>query len=137
MILVDSCILIDVLENDARWADWSQRQLEAASLAHPLIINPVIYAELSVGFNRIEDANNMLDSARISLKDIPREALFLAGKAFQRYRKRGGTRTGTLPDFFIGAHAAVLGVPLLTRDIGRYGGYFPGLELITPEKGQP
>ena len=135
MILVDSCVLIDVLENDARWADWPQRQLEAASLAHSLIINPVIYAELSDRFDRIEDANKMLDTARIALKEIPREALFLAGKAFQSYRKRGGTRTGTLPDFFIGAHAAVLGVPLLTRDSGRYGGYFSRLELIRPGKG--
>ena len=135
MILVDSCVLIDVLENDARWADWPQRQLEAASLAHPLIINPVIYAELTDRFDRIEDANKMLDTARIALKEIPREALFLAGKAFQSYRKRGGTRTGTLPDFFIGAHAAVLGVPLLTRDADRYGGYFPRLELIRPGKG--
>ena len=136
MILVDSCVLLDVLEDDPRWADWSQRQLEAASLTHPLIINPVIYAEISVRFERIEDTNKMLDTARSALKEIPREALFLAGKAFQSYRKRGGTRTGTLPDFFIGAHAAVLGVPLLTRDSGRYGGYFPGLELITPERGQ-
>ena len=133
MILVDSCVLIDVLENDARWADWSQRQLEAASLTHPLIINAVIYAELSVRFDRIEDINKMLDTARIAVSDIPREALFLAGKAFQSYRKRGGTRTGTLPDFFIGAHAAVLGVPLLTRDRGRYSGYFSGLALIAPE----
>ena len=134
MILVDSCVLIDVLVNDTRWVDWSQRQLDAASLAHPLIINPVIYAELSVRFDRIEDTNKMLDSARISLKEIPREALFLAGKAFQSYRKRGGTRTGTLPDFFIGAHAAVLGMPLLTRDTARYEAYFPGIELISPDE---
>lgn len=132
MILVDSCVLIDVLENDPQWADWSQRQLDAAALNHPLIINAVIYAELSVGFRRIEDCETMLAAAKIDLRDIPREALFLAGKAFQRYRARGGTRTSTLPDFFIGAHAAVLGIPLLTRDVRRYADYFPSLTLLAP-----
>lgn len=134
MILVDSCVIIDVLENDARWADWSQRQLETASLTQALVINPVIYAELSVRFDRIEDCDKMLSDARLALKEIPREALFLAGKAFQRYRARGGTRTGTLPDFFIGAHAAVLGIALITRDAGRYVTYFPGLDVISPGK---
>ncbi len=132
MILVDSCVLIDVLENDPKWADWSQRQLDAAALNHPLIINAVIYAELSVGFRRIEDCETTLAAAKIDLRDMPREALFLAGKAFQRYRARGGTRTSTLPDFFIGAHAAVLGIPLLTRDVRRYADYFPSLALLAP-----
>lgn len=133
MILVDSCVIIDVLENDPRWADWSQQQLDSAALKHPLAINAVIYAEISVGFDRIEQMDAMLKKTQITLRDIPREALFLAGKAFQRYKARGGTRTSTLPDFFIGAHAAVLGIPLLTRDARRYAEYFPGLELLVPE----
>jgi predicted nucleic acid-binding protein len=133
MILVDSCVIIDVLENDPVWADWSQRQLESAALKHSLAINAVIYAEISVGFARIEQVDAMLKQAQIKVEDIPRAALFLAGKAFQQYKARGGTRTSTLPDFFIGAHAAVLGIPLLTRDVRRYAGYFPKLELIVPE----
>lgn len=132
MILIDSCVIIDVLENDPTWADWSQRQLDAAALNHGLIINAVIYSELSVGFQRFEDCEAMLVAAKIDLQDIPRAALFLAGKAFQRYRARGGTRTSVLPDFFIGAHAAVLGIPLLTRDVRRYADYFPSLSLWAP-----
>lgn len=133
MIFVDSCVLIDVLEDDPRWAHWSQRQLESAAAIQQLVINPVIYAEISVRFDRIEDINRMLQAAQITLADMPREALFLAGKAYQRYRKRGGTRTGTLPDFFIGAHASVMGAPVITRDASRYAGYFPALKLIVPE----
>ena len=134
MILVDSCVVIDVLENDPKWADWSQRQLESAAVKHPLAINAVIYAEISVDFARIEQMDAMLKRIQITVEDMPREALFLAGKAFQRYKARGGTRTSTLPDFFIGAHAAVLGIPLLTRDARRYTDYFPNLELLVPEK---
>jgi predicted nucleic acid-binding protein len=133
MILVDSCVIIDVLENDPVWADWSQRQLEGAALKSSLAVNAVIYAEISVGFTRIEQVDAMLKQAQIKVEEIPRTALFLAGKAFQQYKARGGTRTSTLPDFFIGAHAAVLGIPLLTRDVRRYAGYFPKLELIAPE----
>jgi predicted nucleic acid-binding protein len=132
MIFVDSCVLIDVLEDDPRWADWSQRQLDAAVLNGPLAINAIIYAEISVGFERIEQVDAMIEQARISLKEMPRAALFLAAKAYQRYRARGGSRSSTLPDFFIGAHAAVLGVPLLTRDVRRFEGYFPTLRLIAP-----
>jgi len=134
MILVDSCVIIDVLENDPKWADWSQRQLESAAAKHPLAINTVIYAEISVGFSRIEQVDAMLNRIQIAMEDMPRAALFLAGKAFQRYKARGGTRTSALPDFFIGAHAAVLGIPLLMRDARRYADYFPNLELIVPEK---
>jgi len=134
MILVDSCVIIDVLENDPKWADWSQRQLESAAAKHPLAINAVIYAEISVGFSRIEQVDAMLNRIQIAMEDMPRAALFLAGKAFQRYKARGGTRTSALPDFFIGAHAAVLGIPLLTRDARRYADYFSNLELIVPEK---
>jgi len=134
MILVDSCVVIDVLENDPKWADWSQQQLESAAVKHPLAINAVIYAEISVGFDRIEQVDAMLKHIQIIVEDMPREALFLAGKAFKRYKARGGTRTSALPDFFIGAHAAVLGIPLLTRDARRYADYFPNLELLVPEK---
>ncbi len=135
MIFVDSCVLIDVIEDDPHWADWSQRQLESAAATQQLVINPVIYAEISVRFDRMEDVNRLLDAAQITLTDMTREALFLAGKAYQRYRQRGGTRTGTLPDFFIGAHASVLGAPVITRDASRYAGYFPALRLIAPGAG--
>lgn len=136
MILVDSCVIIDLLEDDPRWASWSQQQLQSAAFRDSLAINAVIYAEISVGFGGIEQVDAMLTTTQITLETIPREALFLAGKAFRRYKTLGGTRTGTLPDFFIGAHAAVLDIPLLTRDIGRYSAYFPTLQLISPEKAQ-
>lgn len=134
MVLVDTNVLLDVVEDHPQWADWSQQQLEAAALNHQLVINAVVYAELSIGFRRIEEVEAVLTETQILLEEIPREALFLAGKVFQRYKARGGTRTGVLPDFFIGAHAAVLGVPLLTRDARQYAGYFPKLELIAPAK---
>ena len=132
MILVDTNVLLDVVTSDPEWADWSQNQLEAAALTKTLAINAVVYAELSVGFVAIEEVDAMLQQTRIVIEAIPREALFLAGKAFLRYRSRGGTRTGVLPDFFIGAHAAVLGIPLLTRDARRFADYFPKLELLAP-----
>ena len=122
------------MENDPRWAAWSQEKLEGAALTHALAVNAVIYAEISAGFSRIEKVDALLKQAQIAVEAIPREALFLAGKAYQRYQARGGTRTSTLPDFFIGAHAAVLGIPLLTRDVRRYSGYFPTLELMAPDK---
>lgn len=132
MILVDTNVLLDVVLNDPNWADWSQFQLETASLRDRLAINPVVYAELSVGFERIEDVDAVLETTGIAIADMPRPALFLAGKAFQNYRKRGGQRAGVLPDFFIGAHAAVTAWPLLTRDRGRYLTYYPSIELIAP-----
>ena len=136
MILVDTNVLLDVVGDHPQWADWSQQQLETAALRRRLVINAVIYAELSIGFRRIEEVEAVLERAQIKVEEIPREALFLAGKAFQRYKSRGGTRTGVLPDFFIGAHTAVLGIPLLTRDARRYADYFPKLELLAPKKGQ-
>lgn len=132
MILVDTNILLDLVTDDPAWANWSQQQLEAASLQDRLAINPVIYAELSVGYQRIEALDAMLDQAGIDLEPIPRPALFLAGKAFQNYRRAGGSKTGVLPDFFIGAHAAVAEARLLTRDRRRYARHFPGLRLIAP-----
>jgi predicted nucleic acid-binding protein len=130
--LVDTNILLDLVTNDAAWAEWSQRQLEAAATRGPVLINDVVYSEFSVGFLRLEEIEAVLAAAQIEMTALPREALFLAGKVFQRYRAGGGTRTGVLPDFFIGAHAAVAKLPLLTRDIRRYRAYFPTVELIAP-----
>ncbi|THK39428.1 PIN domain-containing protein [Ensifer sp. MPMI2T] len=132
MMLIDTNVLLDVVTDDARWADWSIAQLEAASLTGPLVINDTVYAELSVRYDRIEDLDAFLDEAGLEMTPMPRAALFLAAKVFTQYRRAGGSRTGVLPDFFIGAHAAVSQIPLLTRDIGRYKTYFPSLALITP-----
>lgn len=130
--LVDTNVLFDVVTNDPEWASWSVRQLEAASVAGPLAINDIIYAELSVRFSTIGAVETSVERLGLGMFAIPRTALFLAGKAFQRYRAAGGARTSILPDFFIGAHAAVLDVPLLTRDARRYRTYFPRLRLVTP-----
>lgn len=132
MTLIDTNVLIDIATRDPRWAHWSLARLEAASLDGPLLINDVVYAELSVRYERIEELDRFLDSAEISVAPMPKRALFLAGRVFARYRKAGGTRHGVLPDFFIGAHAAVAGIPLLTRDVARYRTYFPTLDLIAP-----
>ena len=133
MTLVDTNVLLDLVTDDAVWADWSVAQLEAASLTGPLVINDVIYAELAVRYERIEDLDEFLTEAGIAVVPVPRAALFLAGKVFVRYRRAGGARTGVLPDFFIGAHAAVAQLPLLTRDVGRYRTYFPTIALISPD----
>ncbi|TWH28180.1 MULTISPECIES: type II toxin-antitoxin system VapC family toxin [unclassified Aminobacter] len=133
MTLVDTNVLLDLVTNDETWADWSIAQLEEASLRGPLVINDVVYAELSVRYERMEDLEAFIEAAGLELRPLPRSALFLAGKVFTRYRRSGGTRTGVLPDFFIGAHAAVAELPLLTRDVGRYQTYFPTVELIFPE----
>jgi len=125
-------VLLDLVTNDPVWAGWSLGQLDAAALHGPLAINDVVYAELSIRFSRIEELDALVMRAGLVLLAMPRAALFLAGKAYQRYRAQGGTRTGVLPDFFIGAHAAVAGIPLLTRDTGRYRTYFPKLSLIAP-----
>ena len=122
-----------MVQDHPEWRNWSQEQLEAASGRYTLIVNPVIYAELSIGYRRIEELESMLARGGFRLEPLPREALFLAGKAFLKYRRRGGGRTGVLPDFFIGAHAVIAGVPLLTRDTRRYRTYFPQLVLICPE----
>jgi hypothetical protein len=130
--LVDTNILLDLFTNDANWAAWSIRQLDAATLKGGLTINDVVYAELSVRFATIEVLDAALDEGGIAISPMPRAALFLAGKVFQRYRVAGGAKTGVLPDFFIGAHAAVSRLPLLTRDLGRYQTYFPTVELVSP-----
>jgi predicted nucleic acid-binding protein len=115
--------------DDPKWARWSLRQLDAAAMRGPVVINAIVYAEFSIGYTRIENVERVLACA----VEIPRAALFLAGKVFQRYRARGRSRTGVLPDFFIGAHAAVAQLPLLTRDPSRYRRYFSGIALITPD----
>jgi len=125
-------VLLDVLQNDLQWAEWSQGQLEAASLIDTLVINAVIYSELSIAFERIEELEAVLSEASIALEPIPREALFLAGKALLDYRRRSGVKQSVLPDFYIGAHAAVSAYPILTRDAGRYRRYFPKVTLILP-----
>ena len=133
MTLVDTNVLLDVVTDDPDWAEWSVAKLEEVSLQGALVINDVVYAELSVRYDRIEDLEGMLHMATIEVVPMPREALFLAGKVFLQYRRSSGSKTGVLPDFFIGAHAAVSGLQLLTRDAGRYRTYFPTVELIIPE----
>jgi len=135
MTLVDSNVLLDVVTDGEAWADWSQGQLEQAASVGPLIINDVIYAEISTRYSAIEDVDAMLRDLDVDVVTIPRSALFLAGKAYLRYRSVGGARTGVLSDFFIGAHAAIEQWPLLTRDARRYRTYFPTVELITPSDG--
>lgn len=130
--LVDSNVLLDVATNDASWFDWSSQALESAANESPLAINPIIYAEVSIGFQRIEDLESALPSRLFRRDALPFEAAFLAGKAFLQYRRRGGGRATPLPHFYIGAHAAVGGFRLLTRDPKRYQTYFPSVELIAP-----
>ena len=132
MVLVDTNVLLDVVSNDKVWADWSQHQLESTSIHERLAINPVIYSELSIAFARIEELENVLADAELAFEPIPREALFLAGKVYVDYRRKRGTRVSILPDFYIGAHAAITGWPLLTRDVARYRTYYPSVRLIAP-----
>jgi predicted nucleic acid-binding protein len=132
MVLVDTNVLLDVFENDAKWAPWSQDQLDAAAATDTIAINSIIYSELSMAFARIEELDTVIEEASLNIEIIPKEALFLAGKVFLTYRKSQGTKRNVLPDFFIGAHAAVMRWPILTRDVGRYRTHFPSLELITP-----
>lgn len=132
MLLVDTNVLMDVLQDDPQWADWSIGQLRAQAKIHELAINAVVYAELSLSFSTIELLNRTVATMQLTLREIPRAALFLAGKAHLQYRRRGGVRAQVLPDFFIGAHAAVEGWPLLTRDAERFRTYFAGLDVIAP-----
>jgi len=132
LILVDTNVILDLLEDDPVWGNWSQQQLEAASIRDALCINPVIYAELSIAFARIEELEAALRVAGVSLEQVPREALFLAGKVFLAYRRKKGSKSGVSPEFFIGAHAAVMELPLLTRDSTRFASYFPTVRLIAP-----
>ena len=131
-ILVDSNVILDLFLNDPKWADWSEAALEKYSQQATLYINPMIYSEVSIGFELIEDLENAIAKGGFQMLEIPKEALFLAGKVFLKYKKREGTRRTPLPDIFIGAQAAVLQLELLTRDISRYRTYFPKVTLICP-----
>jgi predicted nucleic acid-binding protein len=131
--LVDSNVLIDVLAGESAWADWSAQALARLGSEGLLVINPVIYAEVSHRYSRIEDVDRELPERAFRRDDIPWTAAFLAGKAYIDYRRRGGQRRSPLPDFFIGAHAAVAGLRLVTRDAARYRTYYPGLDLVAPD----
>ena len=131
-VLVDSNVLLDVLTEDARWLEWSSAVLASVSTTAALVINPIVFAEVSVAFARIEDVDEALSGTVFRREPLSYEAAFLAGKAFVRYRRRGGVRSSPLPDFFIGAHAATAGYRLLTRDPRRYRNQFPTLELVSP-----
>ncbi len=131
-VIVDSNIILDVFLNDLKWADWSESKLEEYSYSSSLYINSIIYSEISIGFKLIEELEAAVHKAGLQLLEIPKEALFLAGKAFLKYRRRKGSKRTPLPDFFIGAQAAVLNLDLLTRDVSRYQSYFPTVKLIAP-----
>ncbi len=132
MVLVDTNVLVDVLQDDPQWAPWSIGQLRAQASIHQLTINPIIYAEMSLSFSTLEGLDGAVSTLALELREIPRPALFLAAKAYVQYRRRGGSKLQVLPDFFIGAHAAVEGWPLLTRDAGRFKTYFPTLQVVAP-----
>jgi len=134
MILVDSCVLIDVIDEDPTWLEASLEALDAWSHRGPVLINPVVYAEVSLDFDSPMTLDALLDKVGVVFAELPREALFLAARAHHAYRRRGGTRTGVLPDFFIGAHALVLEVPVLTRDARRFRSAFPSLRLVSPAR---
>ena len=131
-VMVDSCVLLDVFTRDPRWYDWSSTSLAKIAEEDSIVLNPIIYGEISIRFDRIEALESLLPSEVFEYRPIPREAAFLAGKCFLQYRQRGGRRTLPLPDFFIGAHAAVSQLPLATRDTRRFRDYFPRLKLICP-----
>jgi predicted nucleic acid-binding protein len=131
-VLVDSNILLDIATNDARWAEWSGHALAQCADHTTLIINPIIYAEVSIGFTTIEALNAALPSASYTREPLPWEAGFLAGKCFLTYRRRGGLKNTPLPDFYIGAHAAIEKLALLTRETARYQTYFPKVEILGP-----
>jgi hypothetical protein len=132
MILVDSNVVVDVLERDPRWFSWSVGQMRKLSMTQPLAINAIVYAELAATFTSSAILDQKIATMNLTFEEIPRQAAFLAGKAYLLYRRQGGTKANVLPDFFIGAHAAVLGCPLLTRDPRRYATHFPTVRLIAP-----
>ena len=132
-IFIDSCVLLDLFTNDPKWAEWSENILEQYSHTNTLYINSIVYTEVSIGFNKIEELEIAISELDIKVLEIPREALFLTGKTFLKYRKNKGTKNSPLPDFFIGAHASVSNFNLVTRDIDKYKTYFPQVKLINPE----
>jgi len=129
--LVDSCVLLDVITGDERWADWSAGQIAAAMDSGRVVINPLIYAEISVGYDTIEELDDLLPASDYEREPLPYTAGFAAGKAFLQYRRSGGDKRSPTPDFYIGAHAAVAGYQLLTRDVARYRTYFPTIALFS------
>jgi len=130
--MIDSCVLLDVIAIDPQWADWSAGQIAAAMDAGRVVINPLIYAEVSVGYRSIEELDELLPAGDYEREPLPYLAGFAAGKAFVRYRRGGGDKRSPMPDFYIGAHAAVAGYRLLTRDARRYRTYFPSIGVIAP-----
>jgi predicted nucleic acid-binding protein len=131
-VLVDSNIVLDVFLNDPKWADWSESKLDEYDQLGILYINSIVYSEISICFERIENLESAITKAGLQILEIPKEALFLAGKVYDKYKKRMGTKRTPLPDFFIGAHAAVQNLDLITRDATKYQSYFPTVKLITP-----
>ena len=132
-VLIDSCALLDLFTDDPHWADWSESTLERYSQTNTLYINSIVYTEISIGFEKIEEVEEAISILGIKVLEIPREALFLTGKAFIQYRRNKGTKNSPLPDFFIGAHSAVSQLDLITRDLSKYKTYFPQVNLIHPE----
>lgn len=133
IILIDSCIVTDLADPASAWFEWSATTLERLDQHNSFVINPIIYAECSVGFQHIEEVEALFAHLNFALQALPKEALFLAGKAFLQYKKRQGAKRNVLPDFFIGAHAAVANYQLISRDKGRFSTYFPSVHLIMPE----
>lgn len=131
--LVDTNVILDIVTEDLKWFDWSSTTLAQCAELGKLWINPIIYAEISIGFTYIEELDEVLPSTIFHRASLPWEAGFLAGKCFLRYRKASGTKSAPLPDFYIGAHAAISDLTLITRDQGRYKTYFPKIKLISPE----
>ena len=132
-IFIDSCVLLDLFTNDPNWVEWSENILEQYSHTNTLYVNSIVYTETSIGFNKIEELEMAISELDIKVLEIPREALFLTGKTFLKYKKNKGTKNSPLPDFFIGAHASVSNFDLVTRDIDKYKTYFPQVKLINPE----
>jgi len=131
--LVDSCVLLDVITGDQQWADWSAGQIALAMDTGRVVINPLIYAEVSFGYETVEELDELLPSSDYEREPLPYVAGFAAGKAFLRYRRGGGDKRSPMPDFYIGAHAAIAGYRLLTRDVRRYRTYFPTIDIVGPE----
>jgi predicted nucleic acid-binding protein len=132
MMFLDANVILDIWDRDPAWFEWSTNQLRRQSILHELVINSIVYSEISVSFESTAGLDAKLEALQIAVLSIPRHAAFLAGKAYQQYRRRGGAKSNVLPDFFIGAHAAVLNCPLLTRDVRYYAAYFPAVSLIAP-----
>ena len=131
-LLVDSNVILDIFLDDSNWADWSESALAEYSVDTDLYINSIVYTEVSIGFEKIEELESALNKSGFQMLEIPKEALFLAGKAFLKYRRGRGIKSSILPDFYIGAQAAILDMELITRDVSRYRTYFPSVRLISP-----